>query len=178
MRVSGCPLVLPRRSSRISVDCMQIAVAATWAPPHSSRTAGKGSSSFLPWQKPAVSLNKTSREEFQPEKRERERKRKRGEEEREKGRGSEREREMAPLVALLHRVVKYTSHQLILIKMRLTLAVLLSFLFASNLSHPLRPPSLPCSISLPCSGLFPHSVFSYLTPLVWRASLSASRLRI
>lgn len=120
MRVSGCSRVPPRRSSRISVDCMQIAVAATWAPPHSSRTTGKGSSTFLPWQKPAVSLNKTSREEFQPEKRERRKKRKK-----------EREREMALLVASLHRVVKYTSHQLILIKMRLTLTArsLVSFRF-------------------------------------------------
>lgn len=49
----------------------------------------KGSSSFLPWQKPAVSLNKTSREEFQLEKRRGGRKTDR---ERERREGKEKER--------------------------------------------------------------------------------------
>jgi len=61
---------------------------------------------------PAVSLNKTSREEFQLEKEKEEERRKR----------KRKREEIVPLVTLLHRVVKYTSHQLILIKMRLTLA--------------------------------------------------------
>lgn len=113
-----------------------------------------------------MSLNKTSREEFQLEKRRRERKRDRKE--------KDRERERWSLVAVLRRVVKYTSHQLILIKMRLTLAArsLVSFRL-ERLSHP--------SVYSP-SPLYSIPLSSILDPLLLSRSFcfllpDAARLR-
>lgn len=87
---------------------------------------------------------------------------------------------MAPLC----RVVKYTSHQLILIKMRLTLAArsLASFCLGTLATPSVYPVSCCHAVYLtplltgPAPPAHPpafrvHSLFSYLTPLVSRVSL-------